>query len=334
MKISQKMIAELSGVSRGTVDRVLHGKPNVNPETRKKVLEAIKKLDYSPNMVGRALAFSGRCFSICAVLPDNSFFAEVKAGIVSAVKELNDYNLSISFIYTNAKSVSELISELEKVTVNAFMLAVSDTPEIREWINCKSDAGVPVITFNTDVKDCGRLCFVGQDLYKSGRIAASLMLKMLYKSRSDILVVTGSNGYLAHRERVKGFTDVINTCKSARIVDVIETNDDAELMHRLIPNALKRYRETDGIYVAAGDTQAFAQIIKNSEKKYRIVINDLFSESKEQLKSGGFDFTILQEPFVQGYKTVKLLFNCLFCNQYPEKEYYYTNNTVITGEML
>ena len=179
MKISQKMIAEVSGVSRGTVDRVLHGKPNVKPETREKVLEAIKQLDYTPNMVGRALAFSNRCFSVCAVLPDNSFFDAVKKGIDAAVEELLDYNFSVSFVTTNGRSAADIIGELRTVECDAYMLAVSDTPEMRGWVNEKAELGTPVVTFNTDIKDCGRLCFVGQDLYKSGRIAASLLLKSI-----------------------------------------------------------------------------------------------------------------------------------------------------------
>ena len=79
MKISQQTIAEYSGVSRGTVDRVLHNKPNVKPETRQKVLDAIEKLGYSPNMIGRALSLSRREYSICVILPDNYFFKDVNA---------------------------------------------------------------------------------------------------------------------------------------------------------------------------------------------------------------------------------------------------------------
>ena len=48
MAVTIQKIAELSGVSRGTVDRVLHGRPNVNPMIREKVVRAAEKLGYQP----------------------------------------------------------------------------------------------------------------------------------------------------------------------------------------------------------------------------------------------------------------------------------------------
>ena len=64
---TMKEIAELSGVSRGTVDRVLNHRGIVNAETERKVLEIAKLLDYQPNKAGIALAAQKKksvsCFS-------------------------------------------------------------------------------------------------------------------------------------------------------------------------------------------------------------------------------------------------------------------------------
>jgi len=49
-------VARLSGVSRGTVSRVINGSQNVNRETRKRVLEVIEKLGYRPNQNARRTA--------------------------------------------------------------------------------------------------------------------------------------------------------------------------------------------------------------------------------------------------------------------------------------
>ena len=48
-------IAKTAGVSRGTVSRVLNNHPSVSDQTRQKVLEVIKRLDYSPNFSARSL---------------------------------------------------------------------------------------------------------------------------------------------------------------------------------------------------------------------------------------------------------------------------------------
>ena len=54
--VTIKQIADLCGVSRGTVDRVLNNRGNVKPEKRELILEMAKKLHYRPNPAGKALA--------------------------------------------------------------------------------------------------------------------------------------------------------------------------------------------------------------------------------------------------------------------------------------
>ena len=53
---TMKEIADLSGVSRGTVDRVLNGRGSVRPETAKRVMEIAEQLNYQPNKAGLILA--------------------------------------------------------------------------------------------------------------------------------------------------------------------------------------------------------------------------------------------------------------------------------------
>ena len=329
------MIAELSGVSRGTVDRVLHGKPNVKPQTRERVLEAIERLNYSPNMAGRALALSNREYSICVVLPENPFFSEVREGIRAAIAELGDYNLTVTYLVINGKTAEEIVRAVEDDRSGAFMMAVGDTPEMRDCIRRKVDAGIPVITFNTDLPDSGRLCFVGQDLYKSGCIAASLMKKLLHGAEKRLLIVTGSDRFRAHRERVQGFCDVIRRSTAGiEMIGAVETEDDPILTRDRISAALAADPTVDGIYIASSHMPTAMQVLTGQTRKYRVVVNDLMPEIREAMRAEIVDFTIFQNPFEQGYRPVKLLFDCLCNRQLPAEEYYFTDNSVITSEMI
>ncbi|MDP1428113.1 LacI family DNA-binding transcriptional regulator, partial [Priestia megaterium] len=75
-------VAREAGVSMATVSRVVNGNPNVKPTTRKKVLEAIERLNYRPNAVARGLA-SKRTTTVGVIIPDISsiFFSELARGI-------------------------------------------------------------------------------------------------------------------------------------------------------------------------------------------------------------------------------------------------------------
>lgn len=57
-KVRIKDIAEKSGVSVGTVDRVLHNRPNVSKKAREKVEKVLKEINYQPNMYASALAYN------------------------------------------------------------------------------------------------------------------------------------------------------------------------------------------------------------------------------------------------------------------------------------
>ncbi|MDE6961557.1 MAG: LacI family transcriptional regulator, partial [Lachnospiraceae bacterium] len=74
-----KDIADLAGVSRGTVDRVLNNRGAVSPETAEKVLEIVRALDYRPNKAGIALAAQKKKYRIGVILfsEHNPFFDEV-----------------------------------------------------------------------------------------------------------------------------------------------------------------------------------------------------------------------------------------------------------------
>lgn len=86
-------VAREAGVSMATVSRVVNNNPNVKPQTRKKVYEAIERLGYRPNAVARGLA-SKKTTTVGVVIPDisNSIFAEIARGIED-IANMYHYNI-------------------------------------------------------------------------------------------------------------------------------------------------------------------------------------------------------------------------------------------------
>ena len=68
MAVTAQQIAELAGVSRGTVDRALHNRGRVNPEVAAKIHKIAAELGYKPNLIGQALVKSRREFKLGAIL--------------------------------------------------------------------------------------------------------------------------------------------------------------------------------------------------------------------------------------------------------------------------
>lgn len=96
MAITIRDIAQKSGVSVATVSRVINGSELVKPETKKRVLQAIKENNYHPNLLARAFSKS-KSDTIALIIPPQSnmfsdFFAEMLRGIESAAR-LYNYDL-------------------------------------------------------------------------------------------------------------------------------------------------------------------------------------------------------------------------------------------------
>ncbi len=96
-------IAELAGVSKTTVSRVINNRPDVNPETRKKVEEIIEDLGYYPNAIARAFSRQ-KSMSIGLVFPNdesrpfsNPYYAELMRGILGEAREKH-YRVILSYL--------------------------------------------------------------------------------------------------------------------------------------------------------------------------------------------------------------------------------------------
>lgn len=126
---TMKEIAELSGVSRGTVDRVLNHRGIVNAETERKVLEIAKLLDYQPNKAGIALAAQKKKLKIGVLLfgAENPFFDEVMDGLRQKLEELSIYGCTvierrISFdLQSQLQTIDELNSRVLQVSLHTLL---------------------------------------------------------------------------------------------------------------------------------------------------------------------------------------------------------------------
>ena len=85
-KVRIKDIAEKSGVSVGTVDRILHNRPNVSKAAREKVEKVLKEINYQPNVYASALAYN-KSYSFHIIMPRHdreTYWEEIEEGAMRA----------------------------------------------------------------------------------------------------------------------------------------------------------------------------------------------------------------------------------------------------------
>lgn len=341
MTVTIRQIAEKAGVSRGTVDRVLNGRQRVKPEVRERVLSIARELNYVPNAAGKALAYNKKPVLFGIIMPpkDIHFFDQIRVGIDAAADELKDFGIRLEYRYVDNKSSEEgaqAIRELVEAGANGIMFSAMDDEEIRKRIDEAAEQEVPVITFNSDVENSKRICFVGQDLYKSGKVAAGLMGRVL-SAHAKVIVLSGNLKFHAHRTRVQGFKEGLKGFENQiDIVEIIEGFDRYDETYSKLNQAFEEHPDIEGIYLATGPIDAAIDVLKHQGKagKVKMVSNDLLPETEAGLRSRIIDFTIVQNPRQQGYRSLRILYDLIFMGKRPDSQHYYTDTHIYIAESL
>ena len=136
MATSIKDVAREAGVSIATVSRVLNDIDVVNEDTKKKVLDAIKKLGYRPNIVARSLK-TQRTKTIGILIPDisNQLYPEIVRG-AEDVSNIYDYNIILGNSDFDVEKEKEYLRVLkEKMVDGVIYMSSSLQDEILDLIN-------------------------------------------------------------------------------------------------------------------------------------------------------------------------------------------------------
>lgn len=324
-----KEIAELAGVSRGTVDRVLNNRGSVNQATADKILEIAKAVDYRPNRAGMVLAAQKKRLKLGVILfsADNPFFEDVLKGVEAKAGELSDYNCSVVIKQVHFDIAEQLcaIDELIAEEVNGIAMAPCNHPAIKERINLLFEKGIPVVTFNTDIEGSKRIAYVGSHYTHSGETAAGLMHLM---TMGDVYagIISGSSDILCHTERIAGFRQaILKNYPNIHIVETIENHDDEIESYEKTTALLKTHPDLNALFFAAGGVYGGCRAVLSLglEKKIRILAFDKVPTTCELIKQGVIAATICQQPKIQGTKPLDILFAYLTTGELPKKEYHY-----------
>lgn len=315
-KATIQMVADLAGVSRGTVDRVLNNRSYVRADVRERVLDAIRDTGYvSPRESHQQqMDASLQPVKLGVLMPnwDNQFLTEVTQGIRQAQMELADSHVRVVSRKCKtdlAQEAIDLLEELRGEGVSGLAVCTLNDPSIERRVSELAEEGIPCITFNSDLPGSRRLGFVGQDIRKAGRVAAGLMSKCVEKE-DMILAAVGNLKFDGHRQRLDGFRDRMRELGFPEDHIVIqETFNDYETTLHIVHSAIRQYPRLRGVYMANLNVSACAAAVKSAGKKGQIhvVCHDINESIRQLLREGSVDFTIPQNFTQQGYAPLMLL---------------------------
>ncbi len=337
-----KDIALLAGVSIGTVDRVLHKRGEVAEETKTRVLQITKELDYSPNYMAKALK-TMKSFRLLSLLPEpneeNAFWCKHPLGVMRAMDELDPFPVTLDqFTYDIQREADFQKKTLEVLRFHpdGVILAPIFKIESITFCNQLKREHIPFVFIDGFIKETDFLSYTGEDIFQSGRVAGQLADMVTPKGKDILIINIAGNLQNIHHldKRTRGFLSYFpapgrNSCEKI-ILNVPDM--DFERIRQEIDKAFFKYPDTGSIFITGSKSFRIAEYLESEGiKSVNLIGYDLLDKNVIYLKSGIIKFLIGQRPEEQTYKGIKKLFEFLSLSRIPEKIEYLPID-VITSE--
>lgn len=250
MAVRLKDIAQDLGLSTVTISKVLRNHPDIAEETRKRVLQRVRELDYQPNLMARSLV-TGRSYLIGLVVPGlmHPFFAEVARSLSSVIGQ-SGYSLILSSSEENPDLEARELQQLTARRLDALVIASSGT-EKAPFDRLESH-GVPYVLIDREIPGLDAN-FVGVDDEAVGRMATEHLVAQGCRRIAHIRGRENSTGirrFEGYRKALRnaGLDFSASRVISRSTVDIDSARSGAEAMGILLrrkprPDAVFAYND-------------------------------------------------------------------------------------------
>lgn len=309
-KITLNDIANALAISKSTVSRALRPNSEINCETKRRVLEFVKKHDYEPDQLAKSLR-TGKSFTLGVIVPSYNipFYALAIEGIQDyAFKK--GYNIMICHSKEQSDIEEKNVRALLNSRVDGFIISVARDNERNEHIRKLKGKGLPIVMFNRVIEDLKVSKVVVNDYYGS----INMMDFLINKGNKNIAYLAGPKNLLLCINRKQGFIDAMN--KHNQQIDeelVVDGDFTLESGYKNMKLLLEKKRKIDAVFcvcdsVAFGAIRAIHDFGLNVPKDIDVAgfTNEPISEIFEP------SLTTVSQPIYEiGATAAKLLFNQL-----------------------
>lgn len=259
-----------------------------------------------------AAADSDRRYVFLAPNTEEKYWIEIAQGVKAADMQMGSDTLLVH--YLDQQNLAWYIRDA--YLSGARGIIVKGDANCTEEIKNATEAGVPVLFYDSDFPESGRTSYVGNDNYEIGVEAARALLRIMGE-KGSYLIVTRAVGANSQKERVQGVKDVLSAYPEITYAGTVE--DEGELINFRL--SLQEYLDSDeeirGIVtlggVAADNLGKLLQNFGVEPDELAVVVTDFSEQSMAYLQSGEYDTVISLDTFRTGYRSVELL------NEYYEE---------------
>jgi ribose transport system substrate-binding protein len=203
------------------------------------------------------------------------------------------------------------LAELQKATAAkpaGILISVADVAVLQPGIDAAVNAGIPVITVDSDAAGSRRLYFIGTNNLAAGQLGGKRVIEKL-GGKGNVVFFTIS-GQPNTEERLKGFKDVFATRPDIKITDVVDIKGDARSAFDKAQEflALTGPKKIDAfVCLDSASGKMVSDALKRGGGGRELVAWDVNQDTLDGIKGGTIDATIVQKPYTMAYVGLKAL---------------------------
>ena len=320
--ITIKDIAARAGVSTGTVDRVLHKRPNVSKVALDKVNKALEELDYRPNMYASALAYN-KTYNFYCVLPKHeqeAYWDEIEEGALACKDFRRDFGINLKFVYYerfNAAAFTRMVREFFTAKIDGVIIVPTTLEQTARFTEKLTERQIPYVLLDSYMPDLKPLTFFGQDSFASGYFAAKMLMLIAGKEKEIALVKQTRDGNVGSKQqanRETGFRHyMVDHYPDIKITEVdLPLDEEKKEYDSILEKFFKEHPLVHHCITFNSKAHIVGQFLQRSNRRnIQIMGYDMVPKNEECIRQGSISFLIAQHAYQQGYSSVDALFNAI-----------------------
>lgn len=235
------------------------------------------------------------------------YWQPAAAGFKQAAAE---YGVTARVVGPDTRDPQAEAAELEKAIATkpaGILISVADAQMLQPGIDAAVNAGIPVITMDSDAAASHRLYFIGTNNLEAGRLGGNRVAARL-NGKGNVVFFTLA-GQPNTEERLKGFKDVFSTYPGIKIVEVVDVQSEPQIAFDRTQGFMAQTgaKKIDAfVSLESVSGKMVADAVKRTGATDRVLVAwDVNQDTLDAIKAGIIDSTVVQKPYTMGYVGLK-----------------------------
>lgn len=341
-KITIVDVAKRAGVSKGTVDRVLHNRGEVSRKSAAKVRKAIEELNYEPNLHASLLA-TRNAHVIACLLPEivpGEYWDKIDKGFAAGGEKVAALNISTKAFYYSqydAASFRSACAELLESNPSAVVLPPLFMTDSFALTSELSSRGIPYVYVDSKLEEDNYFAYYGMPMYKSGYLCAALLTERCRPEEvRDVAVIRINRDKNRQSDptvnRREGFMDYMwANFPQSSIHNIFINPSDPKGTYDALDSFFREHPDTRLVVTFSSRIHLIGRYLADHpDPRRRVIGYDNLDSNLELLRDGHVSIIITQHTENQSHEAVSLLADYLLMHKMPARRDNYIHMDILT----